>query len=101
MSGCISLMRLRENISYTSLIRKIRYLTPASPNKSTARHIAGGSVCRRSDPNASPRDGQGVTESCGTARREPHDHCAGTAVVADAAADGARASNHIELRAGG
>lgn len=58
------------------------YLTPASPNESTACHIAGGSVCWRSEPNASARDGcQSIAEYFGTARRKPYDHCAGTTVA--------------------
>src|SRR5271155_4481597 len=51
--------------------------------KSTACHIAGGSVGWRSEPNASPRDGQGIAEYCRTARREPYDHRAGTSVAND------------------
>ncbi len=101
MSGCISSLRFRKNISYTSLVHRICYLTTASPNESTACHIAGSSVGWRSKPNATPRDCQCIAESCCAARHKPDDHCAGTAAVADTAADGARASDHIELRAGG
>jgi len=52
------------SLSFRNAVR----LPPASPNESTACHIAGGSVGWRSEPNPSPRHGcQSAAECVGTA----------------------------------